>query len=146
MARLPGLKEEVFDKLRDVEQELVGLPESLSENPQIDLSKLCIKFVKDVENYAGGKPNDDPSQRTFLRDSLSHYRSLKDRILSTRPHFKVGLSNSRQVNGILEVVPQPPSLEPEAPPAQNQTEKEQMSLKRLQRKAPNQGNIRFKLR
>jgi hypothetical protein len=145
MARLPGLKEEVLEKLRKVEQDLLELPDSLAENPQADLSKLCIKFVKEVESYAGGKPNDDPRQRTFLRDCLSHYRSLKDGVLSTRPHFGVGHSNPPHANGIIETIPLPPCLAPASPPVQHQPEKEEMSSKRLQKKAPNQGNILLKL-
>jgi hypothetical protein len=145
MARLPGLKEEVLDKLRKIEQNLSELPDSLAENPQADLSKLCIKFVKEVETYASGKPNDDPKQRTFLRDCLSHYRSLKDQVLSTRPHFAVGHPDPRLSNGIIEASPLPPCLAPASPPVQYQPEKEEMSFKRLQRKAPTQGLTLLKL-
>jgi hypothetical protein len=145
MARLPGLKEEVLNKLKKIDQDLAELPDSLAQNPQADLSKLCIKFVKEVESYASGKPNDDPKQRTFLRDCLSHYRSLKDRILSTRPHFGVGHSDPRLSNGIIEASPLPQCLAPASPAVQHQPQKEEISFQRLQRKAPNQGYTLFKL-
>lgn len=130
----------VCDKLKAVEAALAGLPESLAEQPQSELMKLCTKFVKDVENYASGQMNDNPRQRTFIRDSLPHYRSLKYLVLSTRPQFKVELSKELSVNGVvLETTPQPPLLQPASTLVQNGTEGERLSSKMLNRRAPNQG-------
>jgi len=131
---------QVCDKLKAVEAALAELPESLAEQPQSELMKLCTKFFKDVENYASGKPNDNPGQRTFIRDALPHYRSLKHLILSTRPQFKVELSKDQYMNGVvLETNPQPPALQPAPSPAQNQPEVERISSKMLHLRAPNQG-------
>jgi hypothetical protein len=137
---------QVCDKLKAVEEALAELPESLAEQPQSELMKLCAKFFKDVENYASGKPNDNPGQRTFIRDASPHYRSLKHLILSTRPQFKVELSKDQHVNGVvLENNPQPPALQPVSPPAHNHPEVERISSKLLYNRAPNQGICFFNL-
>jgi hypothetical protein len=137
---LPGLKMQVCDKLKAVESELAELPESLAEQPQSELTKLCTKFVKDVEIYASGQLNDNPRQRSFIRDALPYYRSLKHLILSTRPQFKVELSRDQSANGIvLETTPQPPPLQAASPPVTSGPEIERISSKMLNRRAPNQG-------
>jgi hypothetical protein len=88
---LPGLKMTLFEKLKAVESELAKLPDSLADQPQSELTKLCTKFVKDVESYASGQLHGNPGQRSFIRDTLPNYRSLKHLVLSTRPQFKVEL-------------------------------------------------------
>ena len=87
--RLPGLKMKLHEKLRTVRQELATLPKSYADNPQANLLSLCSAFIQDVDNYTSGKPNDDPEQATFLRDVLSSYRDLKQKILSTRLQFQM---------------------------------------------------------
>jgi len=67
---------------------------------------LCSAFLEDVENYTSGKPNDNPSQTTFLRHALPSYRSLKAQIEFTRPRF--GITPAKP--GIIGVPVLPPPL------------------------------------
>jgi hypothetical protein len=132
------LKGQLGNMLKTAESELRDLPESLAENPQAELLKLCNKFIRDVEDYASGKSSENPRQRTFIRDSSPHYRSLKDQILSTRPHFKVCDRNEKFPN-LVETSPTPPSLQPASLPLENHTEAERISSKMLHLRASNQG-------
>ena len=79
--------------MKKVNKELTALPKSFAEQPQSHLLRLCSEFTKDVDDYASGKPNDDPTQSTFLRGALPHYRMLMDKIISTRPKFDVCRAN-----------------------------------------------------
>lgn len=88
-SRLPGLKKDLSDKMREVYQDLNGLPKSLADDPQANLLSLCSAFTQEVDSYTNGKPKEKPDQRTFLRDALPHYRTLKDLVSDTRPQFSV---------------------------------------------------------
>jgi hypothetical protein len=114
------LKKELSDKMRKVREELTALPKSLADNPQSELMSLCLAFIKEVDRYTSGKPNDDPDQATFLQDASPHYQVLKQEVIRTRPQF--GISTLESISTLLVIqVP--------------------VDEKELHRKATNQGNI-----
>ena len=75
--------------MRQVFQDLNGLPKSFTDDPQANLLSLCSAFTQEVDSYTNGNPKERPNQATFLRDALPHYRILKDLVSDTRPQFAI---------------------------------------------------------
>ena len=92
--------------MRKVRQDLAEMPKSFAENPQSDLMSLCHAFIKEVESYTSGKPNDDPDQATFLGDASPHYEALKQEVIRTRPQFGISPGNVPVSCGPSEVFPE----------------------------------------
>jgi len=75
--------------MKSVRGLLDNIPKSFADNPQANLLSLCTQFIKEVDDYTNGKPNDDSKHSTFLRDALPFYRAFKSAINETRPLFKI---------------------------------------------------------
>jgi hypothetical protein len=89
LLRLPTLKKNLVDKMREVQLDLASLPKSFADDPQAHLLSLCTGFVEDMDFYTNGKENSDPKKPTFLHDALPHYSKLKDKVSHTRPKFEI---------------------------------------------------------
>jgi hypothetical protein len=83
------LKKDLSEQMRKVQSELDDLPTSFADNPQAHLLSLCAAFVGEIDSYTNGKPTYPPSQPTFIREAMQHYRILEKEIKRTRPEFKV---------------------------------------------------------
>src|SRR5947207_1029356 len=122
--------------MRKVRQDLAEMPKSFAENPQSDLMSLCHAFIKEVESYTSGKPNDDPDQATFLGDASPHYEALKQEVIRTRPQFGISPANFPMSCGRGEVFPDP-IVGPLSPPLARPS---LLSEKELHGNAPNHRN------
>lgn len=66
------------------------LPKSLEENPQAELWSLCMKFIKDVDEFTIGKTRGrDADDKSFLQLCRPLYHNLQEAITRTRPKFQV---------------------------------------------------------
>lgn len=71
--------------MREVQDELDGLPESFSDHPQARLLGLCADFVSEIDEYINGSTN----QPKFLQDIHDEFWKLANEIAATRPTFEV---------------------------------------------------------
>ena len=128
--RLPYLKKDLSEKMRGVRQGLDVLPRSFHDNPQLGLMSLCREFIKEVEKYTSGKPNDDPDQLTFLQDAAPYYKTLKEEVIDTRPQFEIigvkppSVFSSEPVT-LSPAPPSHPTVKPVLPEASNRKAKSQ---------------------
>jgi len=88
-SRLPTLRAKVCNARKDRQDELDLLPKSLEENPQAELWSLCMKFIKDVDEFTIGKTQGTVQDKSFLQLCFPLYHNLQEAISRTRPKFQV---------------------------------------------------------
>lgn len=71
--------------MREVQDELDGLPVSFSDHPQARLLGLCADFVSEIDEYTNGSTN----QPKFLQDMHDEFWKLAKEIVATRPTFEI---------------------------------------------------------
>jgi len=88
----PHLKPMLSGRLKDVQRGISSLPKWSTDDPQLELLKLCGNYTSAVRNYTSGN-NHNGVRCTFIDDCWECYHQLKNAIMETEPHFEQSYSN-----------------------------------------------------
>lgn len=106
--RIPKLKDELQNKLQEVNERLEKLPESLSDNPQGLLLNLCREFLTDVEL----RTQRNPAHPQFFKKLYKIFSQLQKSILATKLQFSVDFDDTTSPSSPIPIqaavlIPQP---------------------------------------
>ena len=85
--------------MREVQDELDGLPTSFSDHPQARLLGLCGDFISEIDEYTNGSTN----QPKFLQDMYDEFWKLASEIAATRLTFQITTKNT--THGMPVIIP-----------------------------------------
>jgi hypothetical protein len=96
LIRLPGIKEKVSHKMREIQADLEGLPQSFADNPQEKLLGVVNKFHWEVDELTNTKSRQPLLCQNLGEDYLNEYTRLSSQLQATEPKFEVQVEDKKE--------------------------------------------------